>query len=115
MSKNSIRVLLVDDDAEYVSMVKHYLRSFQNNDFELVWEGNPANLPDRLTANPPFDVILMDYAIPQHDGMEVVRKIHDMKAPAPVILLTEGKDFRLAIEAMKYGVEEYLVKDETTD
>ena len=115
MSENPIHVLIVDDDADYVSMVKHYLRSFQNREFDLVWESNPENVLDRVTSNSSFDIILMDYYLPNNDGLDIIRKIRGLNVQTPIVVLTANKDFRVAIEAMKYGVEEYLVKDEAGD
>ena len=98
MASNSVRVLLIDNDAEYVSMVKQLLRSFQNYEFELTAEKDPAKIGDHLSANPPYDVVLMDFWQPPNDGLELVRKIHEMNDSIPLILLTSGKDFRVAIE-----------------
>jgi len=46
---------------------------------------------------------------------EVTRAIRDRNIDIPIIFLTSNRDFRLAIEVLKYGVEDYLVKDEAVD
>jgi CheY-like chemotaxis protein len=115
MTQNTIRVLFVDDDPDYVVVVRHYLRSFQNRTFELVWAADGEKALDFLAKEPPFDLILMDYYLPGANGLEVTKKVRDAQFSTPIILLTSNKDFRLAIEAMKYGIEEYLIKEESTD
>jgi len=57
----------------------------------------------------------MDYFLPGTNGIEIARKIRESKIQAPMILLTSNRDFRIAIEAMKYGIVEYLIKEEVVD
>ena len=114
MTENSIRILIIDDDPEYVSVVKHYLRSFQHRSFQVTWASDGEAALQQL-ATPAFDLILMDYYLPNTNGLEIAQKIFDAKIDIPIILLTANKDFRLAVEAIKFGVEEYLVKDEAVD
>ena len=116
MAQNTVRVLLVDDDAEYASVVRHYLRSFQNRIFDLVWASDGGKALEHLSKDTPgIDVVLMDYYLPDANGLEVTKKFLEAQISVPIILLTSNKDFKLAIEAMKYGIEEYLVKEEVTD
>ena len=68
-----------------------------------------------LEKSPGIDLILMDYHLPEDNGLEVTRQIREKNIDIPIIFLTSNRDFRLAIEAMKYGVEDYLVKDEAVD
>ena len=114
MTQKTIRVLFVDDDPEYVNVVRYSLRSFQNRTFDLIWASNGEKALDLLAKDVP-DIVLMDYYLPGANGLEVTKKICDAQFSVPVILLTSNKDFRIAIEAMKYGIEEYLIKEEATD
>jgi FixJ family two-component response regulator len=49
------------------------------------------------------------------NGLEVTKAIRREQIDIPIIFLTSNRDFRLAIEVMKYGVEDYIVKDEAVD
>jgi response regulator of citrate/malate metabolism len=60
----------------------------------------------------PIDLILMDYFLPGKNGLEVTREIHEKGITVPVVFLTVNKDFDLAVEVLKLGVEDYLVKEE---
>ncbi|MBI4546792.1 MAG: response regulator [Ignavibacteriae bacterium] len=115
MENNTINVLLVDDDPEYVSVTKHYLRPFQDKRFDLTWVNNGEKALDFLKANPNTDLILMDYYLEKGTGLEVSKRIISEKITVPIILLTTNKDLKLAIEALKFGIEDYLVKEETVD
>jgi FixJ family two-component response regulator len=59
-----------------------------------------------------FDLILMDYFLPGQNGLEITRALRDRGIAIPVVFLTANKDFDLAVEVMKLGIEDYLVKDE---
>ena len=115
MENNTIHVLLVDDDAEYAAIAKHYLRSFHNKKFELTWSIDGESALRVLSPEKMPDIVLMDYYLPNTNGFEVTQTLRNAKLNAPVILLTANKDFRIAIEAMKFGIEEYLVKDEAVE
>jgi DNA-binding NtrC family response regulator len=115
MEKNTINVLIVDDDAEYAALLQHNLRSFQGTKFEIIIAQDGDGVTAALAKNPNIDVILMDYYLRDGNGLEITRRISEGANPIPVILLTSSKEFRIAIEAMKYGVEEYLLKEEAVD
>ena len=115
MEKNNITVLLVDDDVEYAKLVKHLLRPFQGKTFEIIREGNIGKAFERLGSDRSIDIILIEDTASHKGGLELARRVADEMPSLPIILLTTNKDFHVAIEAMKSGVEDYLVKEEMTD
>jgi len=115
MQESTLHILIVDDDKDYVDFVRHQLRPFQNRRFELIWVNNGEKALQELKTNPAIDLVLMDYFLPNTNGVEITKKIYHKQISKPIILLTSNKDFRIAIEAMKYGVEDYLIKEETVD
>lgn len=110
-----IRVLFVDDDTSYMAVAQHLLSKYQGMKFDILWKQNGREALEVLLKNPEIDLILMDYHLPEDNGLEVTRQIRVKNIDIPIIFLTSNRDFRLAIEAMKYGVEDYLVKDEAVD
>jgi CheY-like chemotaxis protein len=115
MQNNTITILLVDDDTQYVSIVKHLLRPFQNKIFKLISEDSGKKVIETLKTNPEIDLVLMDYYLQTMNGLEIARRFFEEKIDVPIIFLTSNKDLHIAVEAIKYGVEDYLVKDETSD
>ena len=115
MAEKPIKVLLIDDDEEYSAVAKHYLRSIHHRTFDLVSVPSDALAMEKLAERKDFDIILMDYFLQGTTGLEITKKIFDAQYDIPIILLTANRDFRIAIEAMKFGVEEYLVKEEAVD
>lgn len=115
MTDSLTNILLIDDDAEYAAVTKHNLRSFQQRPFELTWADSGTKALEIL-RNPPLPaLVLIDYYLPESNGLDVIRQIHSSGIQVPTILLTSNKDLRIAVEAMKYGVEDYLVKEELID
>jgi response regulator of citrate/malate metabolism len=115
MTLETVTILLVDDDAEFAGVVRHYLHSFQQRKFELAWVSDGEKAVEYLNTHPAVSLILMDYYLPGDNGLSIIKKFSQRQIEIPIILLTSNKDFRIAIEAMKYGIEEYLVKEEAVD
>jgi DNA-binding NtrC family response regulator len=101
-----IRVLLVDDEKEFVETLAERLRS---RGFEVsnVLSGN-----DALTAirSGSFDVVVLDVLMPEMDGIKVFSEIKKMDPLLPVIVLTGHAKIETAIGGMKAGVYDYLIK-----
>jgi CheY-like chemotaxis protein len=112
MQNNSIRVLLVDDDSDYADVAKHLLNSFQNKKFDLIWKQDGESALEILRSTKNIDVVLMDYYLPNKNGLEITKQLYDDKISIPIIFLTANKDFHVAVEAIKYGAEDYLIKTE---
>jgi len=110
-----IHLLFIDDDTSYMAVAQHLLSKYQGRTFEILWKQNGQEGMAVLERNPGIELVLMDYYLPDVNGLEVTRQIREKKLDIPIIFLTSNRDFRLAIEGMKYGVEDYLVKDEAVD
>ncbi len=108
----AIKVLLVEDNKDFAKLVEIFLRKHQPEQFEITWRENGHEALAEVSRSPVFDVILMDYFLPGQNGLEVTRKLQEARVKTPVIFLTVNKDFELAVEVMKLGVEDYLVKEE---
>ncbi|MCU0486266.1 MAG: response regulator transcription factor [Anaerolineales bacterium] len=109
LSITKIRVLLVDDHA----VVRQGLRMFieMQEDMEVVGEGTngieAVELADRLSP----DVILLDLAMPQLDGVEATQRIMAQNPNARVLILTSfGEDDKI-FPSIRAGAQGYLLKD----
>jgi DNA-binding NtrC family response regulator len=115
VAQQEINVLLVDDDADYASVAKSYLQSFNGWSFRLTWLEDGERALAYLKSPNEVQIILMDYYLRAGTGLDVLRDVRAAGVELPVIMLTGGKDFRIAVESMKYGVADYLVKEEAID
>ncbi len=110
--KTTIRLLLVEDNKDFANLVQLFLRRHSGVAFEVRWAANGRNALKEIEADANLDLILMDYFLPGRNGLEVTREIRERGILIPVVFLTVNKDFDLAVEVLKLGVEDYLVKEE---
>lgn len=111
----TINLLFVDNDTSYMAVAQHLLSKYQGKKFNVVWRQDGDAAIAELKSNPAIDMVIIDYYLPEKNGLEVMKEIRTEKIETPVFFLTSNRDFRLAIEIMKYGVEDYMVKDEAVD
>jgi hypothetical protein len=62
-------------------------------------------------AERPFDAVLLDLALPDSDGFETFARIQAAAGDAAVLILTDHDDDRLALEALRAGAQDYVVRD----
>jgi response regulator of citrate/malate metabolism len=115
MDSPAINVLIIDDDIAYVRIAQMHLKKYQGRRFNIIWKEDGAKGLEELEHNAGIDVILMDYYLPNINGIEITKVIRSLSINTPIIFLTSNKDFRLAIEVMKLGVEDYLIKEEMSE
>ncbi|HTR80680.1 MAG TPA: response regulator, partial [Bacteroidota bacterium] len=80
--------------------------------FHLDWEKSGEDGLSVLESTKNFDIILMDYNLPGMNGVEVTSVLVERGITIPVVFITVNRDFNLAVETMKLGVEDFLVKEE---
>ena len=105
-----LNVLIVEDSPDDAEMIVHALR---RDGFEPKW-ARVESEPDFLRAlDDPPEIILSDYALPQFSGLRAADILHERGLHLPFILIsgTIGED--IAVEAMKHGAADYLLKDRT--
>ncbi len=110
-----INLLFIDDDPSYMAVAQHLLSKYQGRKFNIQWKQDGPSALEHLQTAPAVDILLIDYYLPEMNGLEVTKAIREKGIEIPIIFLTSNRDFRLAIEVMKYGVEDYIVKDEAVD
>ena len=101
-----IRVLLVDDEKEFVEALAERL-SMRDYDVTTSLRGDDA-LEKLRQYN--FDVVILDVRMPGIGGNEVLHEIKKIKPLTEVIMLTGHATVESAIEGMKQGAYDYLIK-----
>ena len=107
-----IKILIVDDSPEDREVYKRYL----NNQFEhqiIEAESGEEGL-EMLEVSAP-DIILLDYLLPDSSGLDFIVELQSQRSLIPPIVMLTGQGSQsVAVEAMKRGVKDYLVKDKLT-
>ncbi len=99
-------VLVIDDDRT----VRHLIRQALNGaDVEVLAAGGAEEGLASVRQHRP-DVVLLDVLLPGKSGLDLFRQIHDVDPRLPVIFVTAGGSGDTAIEAMKLGAYDYLLK-----
>lgn len=106
-----IRILLVDDEKDFVETLAERL---QLRDFNVrtAFSGIEAI---KLVKEEEFDVIFLDVKMPGMDGIEVLKQIKSLKSLPQVIMLTGNATVETAIEGMKVGAFDYIMKPVVTE
>lgn len=108
----AIRLMLADDHR----MLREGLRrSLTDEGFDVVGEASDGEEAVQLAASLRPDVILMDVTMPDVDGVEATRRIHQQLPDIRVVMLTMHADQSVIAEALRAGASGYLVKDCSTD
>src|SRR5437868_4150667 len=100
-------ILLVIDDEP--SILHAFRRVFREPAFTLLTAGSAAEGIETVQRVRP-DVVVLDIHLPDASGLETLGRLRSIDARIPVILITGHGTTDLAIEAMKQGAYEYLLK-----
>jgi len=106
-----IRVFVVDDEEQFVSRLAERLR-LRDYDVTTALSGDQAL---EIIVKYNFDVVILDVAMPGKDGIETLREIKKVKPLTEVIMLTGHATVESAIEGMKLGAFDYLLKPTNTE
>jgi PAS domain S-box-containing protein len=113
-SKKSRTVMLVEDNEIDRQIYRHYLQ--RDDEYEYIFI-EPESGEDALTINPskPIDIIFLDYLLPEMDGIEWLslwqQQNNDL---TPVIVLTGQGNENIAVDFIKMGAADYIVKSQLT-
>ncbi len=110
-----INVLLVDDDITFVKVAQHHLQKFQGREFKLIWKEHVEDALAEVHANKALDIIITDYNLPGGNGLEFCLQLNAMNSEIPIVFATSTRNFKLAIDAMKLGVEDFVVKEDLSE
>jgi PAS domain S-box-containing protein len=103
-----LRVLVLEDRPEDAQLLLYELRQ---SGYDPFWERVDTEL-DYLTAlDDSFDLILADYSLPQFNAMEALKWLQKRKLDIPFIVVTGSISEEAAVETMKQGASDYLIKD----
>jgi PAS domain S-box-containing protein len=110
--KNKIRVLHVDDDAEFLAVAKQCLE--ERGQFQVETAFSAEEALEKLEVS-EYDAIVADYQMSGKNGLEFLRELRRRGNDAPFFLLTNRGKEEIAVEALNSGVELYVDKQGNTE
>ncbi|KPK78125.1 MAG: hypothetical protein AMJ79_00690 [Phycisphaerae bacterium SM23_30] len=101
------KILIVDDDVAVTNYFNVFLT--QTGRFNLAVVNDSREVAGAL-AREPFDIILLDMDMPNVSGIDILSDMRQKGLDIPVVVLTGVSDVDLAVNAMKLGAFDYLIK-----
>ena len=99
-------ILLVDQDIEQRAAVA---KALDREGYALVTASDTFSALEKL-AGEPYDLVISEIALPRMDGLELLRKIKELNLSQPVVVVTSGASVNQAVEAMKLGALDVILK-----
>jgi response regulator RpfG family c-di-GMP phosphodiesterase len=107
--KQPLKVLIIDDSEDDAVLL---IRQLVLGGFEPEWERVYTRVDlNRVLQEQKWDIILSDYTMPNFSGIDALRIIVEGNYDAPVILVSGAMGEEIAVEAMRGGAQDYLIKD----
>lgn len=115
MHRASRTVLIVDDSPEDREVYRRYLLSSQEYSHTIL-EASLGRQGLELWQQYHPDVVLLDYRLPDGDGLNFLMQLQSLVQPAclPVVMITGQGNEAIALQAIKAGAQDYLVKEGMT-
>lgn len=104
-------VLVVEDDLTF----SRILEGFLSRNGHQVTATNKGREGLRAFTSASFELVILDYRLPDMTGMDVLQEIRQSGAAVPVIIMTSFMDIRTAVKAIKAGAFEYITKPVNPD
>lgn len=109
MVRNSIKILLVEDDPFDAELLREMLSEVHPVQFEWAHVERLNDAIHRLRED-RFDVILLDLSLPDSLGQETLARAYGQAHDIPIVVLTGHSDEALALKTVHEGAQDYLVK-----
>ncbi|RMG66366.1 MAG: sigma-54-dependent Fis family transcriptional regulator [Calditrichaeota bacterium] len=100
------RILIVEDDINTLNGLAEIL---EDETYEVVKARSAKEALQELRGS-PFNVVLLDYLLPDQDGLELARILLEEQANVKIIMMTAFGSVKNAVHAMKLGIYDYLTK-----
>jgi len=100
------RILVVDDELLIRDLLYDF---FITQDWDITVAENGQRAIDCL-KNQEFDIVLTDLKMPDIDGMDLTGQIRNLYGDLPVVIMTGYPSLDSALEALRYKVDDYIIK-----
>lgn len=101
------KIFLVDDNTFSLHLYQEHLRKEGYNNLHLFEDG--TSFLNKLSDMPK--IVILDHGLPDINGLEVLRRIKRMDPNIYVIMLSSQEDLMVAVDSLKYGAFDYIMKD----
>ncbi|MBW4691248.1 MAG: PAS domain S-box protein [Lyngbya sp. HA4199-MV5] len=112
---DALTILIVDDSVTDKSVYRRFLERDSRHTYHFLEAGTGERALELYQQAMP-DLVLLDYALPDSDGLEILEQMKRVSRydQLPIVMLTGQGDETLAVQVIKNGAQEYLVKGKLT-
>ncbi len=110
MPEEPFKIFLVEDDVIFAKIISYHLSLNPDNHVEVFPDGK--SMLKNLYKNP--SLITLDYNLPDMTGLEVLKQVREFNNDIPVVIVSGQQDLATAIELLKKGAYDYILKDQDT-
>ncbi len=114
LDMETIKTLLIEDNPGDVHLIRTYLSGTDNPGVEIT-DAATLDAGMRLLDENIYDVILLDLSLPDSLGFDTFAKVQNKNHSTPIVIITGLDDEQLAIEAVRRGAQDYLIKGKALD
>lgn len=109
--KKQIRTLVVEDDSQDFLLIKTALRASEHADYDLRHLNSLTQATEAMLHD-EYDIILLDYFLGEHSGLELLRQAREIHCTRPIVVMTGSHSAELDDMLMKEGAADFIPKDD---
>ena len=109
MAEKPIQLLLVEDNLGDARLFEEYLKESGRDSYHLEHLTRLSACLERLQKS-PVDVVVLDLSLPDANGLETFHQVHQAAPQVPILILTGNDDEKVAMESLKNGAQDYILK-----
>jgi diguanylate cyclase (GGDEF)-like protein len=110
MADMRFKILIADDDEDDVFLVKEALRESLSDSIDKIEWASSYEKAMSMIEKGDHDICILDYNLGEINGIELLKMIRQKGFNMPIVFLTGRGDHETAVEAMKAGATDYLIK-----
>jgi PAS domain S-box-containing protein len=105
-----MKILYVEDEIAHVVLTERVLEENLHHEFKLIHAETITEALKILDNEPDMDLVLSDLRLPDGTGLDLLKRVRERKSAPAVVLVTGQGDQEAAVDALKAGAADYLVK-----
>lgn len=111
MDKDILKILIVDFNPKNITKIKESLGKATSFSYDVHWLQREENILAKVDED-KYDAILLSYDLPESNGIEILSDLQYKDLNGPVIIMLDKKDEEFAVQAMREGAYDYLIREE---
>lgn len=107
----SPRILYIEDDVELANLFKQQMER-EGLQVDLAHTGTDGLA---LLAQHPYEMVVLDYLLPELNGLQILRRLTENERHPPAILVASEDDMPIMVEALRLGIADFVIQDDAND